>query len=471
MSLLDRERTVAPRGYNRWLIPPAALAVHLSIGEIYAFSVFKVPLKDHFDTKLTPIGIIFSIAIAMLGLSAAFGGRWVERAGPRKAMALAATCWGTGFLVGALGVATTQLWLVYLGVGVIGGIGLGIGYISPVSTLIKWFPDRPGMATGLAIMGFGGGAIIASPLENKLLSTFADKPQDAIVGSFLVLGCVYFVAMMLGAFTVRVPAEGWRPEGWTPREHGTRAMITSGNVTATNAIKTPQFWLLWTVLFCNVTAGIGILEQAAPMIQDFFGSVTAAAAAGFVGLLSLCNMTGRFVWSSTSDKVGRKPIYMGYLGIGAVLYFLLATTGTASVALFVLFTGIILSFYGGGFATVPAYLKDLFGTIEVGAIHGRLLTAWSAAGIAGPLIVNGLADMETSNGKSGSDLYTLSLFIMVGVLVVGFVANLMIRPVNERFHEPEDAAARDGGERFARDGEPATASPMPSTMTTGSQQS
>jgi MFS family permease len=469
MSLLDRERTVAPRGYNRWLIPPAALAVHLSIGEIYAFSVFKVPLKDHFGTGLTPIGIIFSIAIGMLGLSAAFGGRWVERAGPRKAMALAAVCWGSGFLVGAVGVATTQLWIVYLGVGVIGGIGLGIGYISPVSTLIKWFPDRPGMATGLAIMGFGGGAIIASPLENSLLSTFADKPEDALVGSFVVLGCIYFVAMMLGALAVRVPPEGWRPEGWTPKERTARSMITTANVTATTAIKTPQFWLLWTVLFCNVTAGIGILEQAAPMIQDFFGSVTAAAAAGFVGLLSICNMSGRFGWSSTSDAIGRKPTYMMYLGVGAICYFLLATAGTASVAVFVILTGIILSFYGGGFATVPAYLKDLFGTIEVGAIHGRLLTAWSAAGIAGPLIVNGLADHETSVGKSGSDLYTISLFIMVGVLVVGFIANLMIRPVNERFYEPEGATVAEDDERFARDGEPATAAPMPSTMTTGSQ--
>jgi MFS family permease len=467
VSLLDRERTIAPRGYNRWLIPPAALAVHLCIGEIYAFSVFKVPLKDHFDTKLTPIGIIFSIAIAMLGLSAAFGGRWVERVGPRKAMALAATCWGSGFLIGAVGVATTQLWIVYLGIGFIGGIGLGIGYISPVSTLIKWFPDRPGMATGLAIMGFGGGALIASPLESKLLSTFADRPQDALVGSFVVLGCVYFVMMLLGAMAVRVPPEGWRPAGWTPREHGERSMITSANVTATNAIKTRQFWLLWIVLFCNVTAGIGILEQAAPMIQDFFPSVTAAAAAGFVGLLSLCNMSGRFVWSSTSDVVGRKRTYMGYLGIGAILYLLLATAGTASIALFVLFTGVILSFYGGGFATVPAYLKDLFGTIEVGAVHGRLLTAWSAAGIAGPLIVNGLADLETSNGKSGADLYTVSLLIMVGVLVVGFIANLMIGRVDSRFHEPVTEAAADE-QRFSRDGERVSPSPARGTTTSGS---
>ena len=465
MSLLDRERTVAPRGYNRWLIPPAALAVHLSIGEIYAFSVFKVPLKDHFGTGLTPIGIIFSIAIGMLGLSAAFGGRWVERAGPRKAMALAAVCWGSGFLIGAVGVAVTQLWIVYLGIGFVGGIGLGIGYISPVSTLIKWFPDRPGMATGLAIMGFGGGALIASPLEAKLLTVFADKPEDALVGSFVVLGCIYFVAMMLGAMAVKVPPDGWRPEGWTAPTRQ-RTMISRGNVTATNAIKTPQFWLLWTVLFCNVTAGIGILEQAAPMIQDFFGSVTAAAAAGFVGLLSLCNMSGRFGWSSTSDAIGRKPTYMMFLGVGAICYFLLAIAGTASVAVFVILTGVILSFYGGGFATVPAYLKDLFGTIDVGAIHGRLLTAWSAAGIAGPLIVNGLADHETSVGKSGSDLYTISLFIMVGVLVVGFMANLMIRPVHERFHEAERTAERD--ERFARDGEPATVSPTAGTMTTGS---
>jgi MFS family permease len=470
LSFLDRERTIAPRGYNRWLIPPAALAVHLSIGEVYAFSVFKTPLKDHFDTKLTPIGIIFSIAIAMLGLSAAFGGRWVERAGPRRAMALAAVCWSTGFLVGALGVATKQLWIVYLGYGVIGGIGLGIGYISPVSTLIKWFPDRPGMATGLAIMGFGGGALIASPLTNKLLSTYASQPQDAIVPAFITLGAIYFVAMMLGAFTVRIPAEGWRPAGWSPSERRGSSMITSANVTATNAIRTPQFWLLWTVLFCNVTAGIGILEQASPMIQDFFTTVTAAAAAGYVGLLSLCNMTGRFVWSSTSDVIGRKPMYMIYLGVGALMYLLVATTGTASIALFALFTGVILSFYGGGFATVPAYLKDLFGTIEVGAIHGRLLTAWSAAGVAGPLIVNGLADMQSSSGKSGSGLYTLSLFIMVGVLAVGFAANLMIRPVDERFHEPERAGApAEHEERFTRDGDPVTVSPSARTMSTGSE--
>jgi MFS family permease len=429
-------------GYARWLVPSAALAVHLSIGQVYAFSVFKKPLVEHFDTTLTPIGWIFSIAILMLGLSAAFGGTWVERSGPRKAMFVSACCWGTGFLVAALGVSTNQLWLVYLGYGVIGGIGLGIGYISPVSTLIKWFPDRPGMATGLAIMGFGGGALIAAPLSNKLLDTFADQPADAIAPAFLTLGIIYFVVMMLGAMTVRLPADGWKPAGWEPEARANDWMITKADVTASNAIRTPQFWLLWVVLCCNVTAGIGILEQASPMVQDHFDAVSASAAAGFVGLLSLCNMSGRFVWSSTSDLIGRKRMYMCYLGIGAILYFLLASTGTASLAWFVLLTGVILSFYGGGFATVPAYLKDLFGTAQVGAIHGRLLTAWSVAGVAGPLIVNAIADHQAAEGKSGADLYTLSLYIMVGVLVVGFIANLLIRPVHERFHEPTERHTR-----------------------------
>jgi hypothetical protein len=292
-------------------------------------------------------------------------------------------------------------------------------------------------------MGFGGGAVIASPLSEQLLSFFASNPADAIVPSFLTLAAIYFVIMMLGAFTVRVPPEDWKPEGWEPpSEEETKGMRTTHNVTAATAIRTPQFWLLWIVLFTNVTAGIGILEQASPMIQDFFSDIDAEAAAGYVGLLSLANMAGRFVWSSTSDIVGRKLIYMGYLGVGAALYFLVAALSNASIALFVVLTCIIISFYGGGFATVPAYLKDLFGEVEVGAIHGRLLTAWSAAGVAGPLIVNALADAQESGGKSGADLYTLSLYIMAGVLVVGFIANLMIRPVDQRFHVSRSAEAR-----------------------------
>jgi len=455
-SFLARERTVAGPGFNRWLIPPAALAVHLCIGQVYATSVYKTALVKHFDASLTSVGVIFSIAIVMLGLSAAVMGTWVDRNGPRAAMFTSACFWFAGFMVGALGIGTDQLWLVYLGYGVIGGIGLGIGYISPVSTLIKWFPDRPGLATGMAIMGFGGGALIASPLSGRLLALYDsgyDSTDSTSVASghsvmllFLTLGVVYLCFMMFGAFTVRVPADGWRPDGFDPSTVKEQKMVTTASVSAANAIRTPQFWLLWVVLFCNVTAGIGILEQAAPMIQDFFrdgadSSVTAAAAGGFVGLLSIANMAGRFVWSSTSDVIGRKPIYMLYLGAGLAAYVLLATVGPNSTVLFVLFAAIILSFYGGGFATIPAYLRDLFGTYQVGAIHGRLLTAWSAAGVAGPLIVNAFLDAEGTPGELTAAAYRGALFTMVGLLAVGFVANLLVRPVSEKYHEPKDRTA------------------------------
>ncbi|MGH3356631.1 MAG: OFA family MFS transporter, partial [Nocardioidaceae bacterium] len=450
-SILDRERIVAGPGFSRWLIPPAALAVHLCIGQAYATSVYKTPLVEHFDSSLTAVGIIFSVAIVMLGLSAAVCGKWVDRNGPRKAMTVAAICWSTGFLIGAAGIATEQLWLVYLGYGFVGGIGLGIGYISPVSTLIKWFPDRPGLATGMAIMGFGGGALIASPLSSQLMALYdsgydPNNPESVASGSavamlFVTLGIIYFVVMMFGAVTVRVPPDDWQPDN-VRLQRTDQKLITTASVSADNAIKTPQFWLLWTVLFCNVTAGIGILEQASPMITDFFreggtSSVSAAVAGGFVGILSMANMGGRFVWSSTSDLIGRKPIYLVYLGVGIAAYLLLALVGQTTTALFVLLAVVIISFYGGGFATVPAYLKDLFGTFQVGAIHGRLLTAWSAAGIAGPLIINSFLDAQGEPGSLTAAAYRPALLTMVGVLVVGFVANLAIRPVAEHHHEPE----------------------------------
>jgi MFS family permease len=437
-AVLDRSRTVAPAGYNRWLVPPAALAVHLSIGQVYALSVFKDALRDRFDASHTQIGVIFSIAIVMLGLSAAFGGRWMERNGPRKTMVVAALAWSSGFAIGSLGIFTEQLWLVYVGYGFIGGIGLGLGYISPVSTLIKWFPDRPGLATGLAIMGFGGGAMLASPLSSALLGFYADTQAAALVPAWLTMGAIYLVLMSLGAVVIRVPPKGWTPEGYVPKAVATK-LSSGGQINAKNAIKTPAFWLLWVVLFTNVTAGIGILENASPMIQDFFPEVTVAAAAGFVGLLSLANMAGRIGWSSLSDYIGRKRTYIMYLGVGAVVYSGIALAGASSVALFVVLAVIILTYYGGGFATIPAYLKDVFGEFEVGAIHGRLLTAWSAAGVAGPLIVNSVLDRLEASGATGADLYRPSLFIMVGVLVVGFIANLLIRPVDAKFHEHEDA--------------------------------
>ncbi|MFP7759804.1 OFA family MFS transporter [Marisediminicola sp. LYQ134] len=455
MSFLDRERSVAPPGFNRWLIPPAALAVHLCIGQAYATSVYKTALVDHFEASLTQIGIIFSIAIVMLGLSAAILGTWVDKNGPRKAMFTAALLWSAGFVIGALGIFSNQLWLVYLGYGFIGGIGLGIGYISPVSTLIKWFPDRPGLATGMAIMGFGGGALIASPLSTLLLTAYDPESGtegwvasgDAVGKLFLTFAAIYLVYMMFGAFTIRVPADGWKPAGFDPSTVKTKALVTTDNVSAKNAIKTRQFWLLWVVLFCNVTAGIGILEQAAPMIQDFFrdadgaSAVNAAVAGGFVGLLSIGNMAGRFVWSSTSDIIGRKRIYMVYLGVGAALYILLALFGFSTTFLYVALAFVIISFYGGGFATIPAYLRDLFGTFQVGAIHGRLLTAWSAAGIAGPLIINAFLDAQGTPGELTAQAYQPALLTMVGLLIIGFIANLLVKPVAAKYHEPADMRA------------------------------
>ncbi|MGQ4371211.1 MULTISPECIES: OFA family MFS transporter [Streptomyces] len=433
---------VAPPGWSRWLVPPAALSVHLSIGQAYAWSVFKPPLESALDLSGTQSALPFQLGIVMLGLSAAFGGTLVERHGPRWAMTVALICFSSGFLLSALGAAAGQYWLIVLGYGFVGGIGLGIGYISPVSTLIKWFPDRPGMATGIAIMGFGGGALIASPWSAQMLKSFGTD-NSGIALAFLVHGLTYAVFMLLGVLLVRVPR---------PRElaDGRPAPLEGVQVSARSAVRTPQFWLLWIVLCMNVTAGIGILEKAAPMITDFFSDtstpVSVTAAAGFVALLSAANMAGRFGWSSASDVIGRKNIYRVYLGVGALMYTLIALFGDSSKPLFVLCALVVVSFYGGGFATAPAYLKDLFGTYQVGAIHGRLLTAWSLAGVLGPLIVNWIADHQEEAGRHGSALYGTSFLIMIGLLVVGFVANELVRPVHARHHQPATPTQQEGND-------------------------
>ncbi|MFJ8357880.1 OFA family MFS transporter [Streptomyces sp. NPDC093984] len=433
---------VAPPGWSRWLVPPAALSVHLSIGQAYAWSVFKPPLESALHLSGTQSALPFQLAIVMLGLSAAFGGTLVERNGPRWAMTVALVCFSTGFLISALGAQTQQYWLIVLGYGFVGGIGLGIGYISPVSTLIKWFPDRPGMATGIAIMGFGGGALIASPWSAQMLQSFGSD-HSGIALAFLVHGLSYAVFMSLGVLLVRVP----RSEDRAGTAVGPSA-FEGVQVSARSAVRTPQFWCLWIVLCMNVTAGIGILEKAAPMITDFFADtstpVSASAAAGFVALLSAANMAGRIGWSSASDLIGRKNVYRVYLSAGAIMYLLIASFGDSSKPLFILCALVILSFYGGGFATIPAYLKDLFGAYQVGAIHGRLLTAWSTAGVLGPLIVNWIADHQKEAGKHGSSLYGLSFMIMIGLLVIGFAANELVRPVHPRHHVPAPKEAADG---------------------------
>ncbi|OQK17417.1 MFS transporter [Methyloprofundus sedimenti] len=447
LDFFSRQRIVAQPDYNRWMVPPAALAVHLCIGQAYAFSVFNNPLtrvigiteSTSEDWQLTTIGWIFSLAIVFLGLSAAFGGKWLEKVGPRLTMFVAACCFGGGFLVSALGVYWHQIWLLYLGYGVIGGIGLGLGYVSPVSTLIKWFPDRRGMATGMAIMGFGGGAMIGAPLSIALMDHYKSATSVGVMEAFVVMGCLYFVSMLIGSLTIRTPPKNWQPEGWVPPVVENN-MITKHHVHIDQALKTPQFYLLWLVLCLNVTAGIGVLGQASVMIQEIFkGTITAAAAAGFVGLLSLFNMGGRFFWSSASDYIGRKNTYFIFFVLGIALYASVPSIGASgNMRLFIIFYALILSMYGGGFSTIPAYLADIFGTKYVGGIHGRLLTAWATAGVLGPVLVNYIRQFQIDQGVAKADAYSVTMYIMAGLLSLGFVCNLLIRPVHEKHHIKHD---------------------------------
>jgi MFS family permease len=488
-NFLAKENTIAGAGFNRWLVPPAALAIHLSIGMAYGFSVFWKPLGNalvgqdgkplaacaagatNFSEKLSgtvraltatdcnwtqfDLGWMYTLFFVLLGCSAALWGGWLERSGPRKAGLVSMLCWCGGLLISAYGVHSHQLWMMWLGSGVIGGVGLGLGYISPVSTLIKWFPDKRGMATGLAIMGFGGGAMIGSPLATKLMAHFATPADPGVWQTFVVLAAIYAVFMTCGALGYRIPATGWKPANWTPTEKTAGGMIATQHVHLDNAHKTPQFWLLWLVLCMNVSASIGIIGAAAPMLQETFGGAligqpdigfadikkdealtkaAAAVGAGFVGIISLLNIFGRIGWASSSDKLGRKRTYFIFFVLGAGM-FLAANyfAGVKSIAMFVVVLCVIASMYGGGFATIPAYLADMFGTQFVGAIHGRLLTAWSTAGIVGPVIVNYMHDVRQEAHVPFDQLYAPIFLVLAGLLVIGFVANLLVRPVDSKF--------------------------------------
>ncbi len=483
---LDKERTIAGPGFNRWIVPPAALAIHLCIGMAYGFSVFWLPLSkalagpdimtcpasmsvftELFTTtcnwRISTMGWMYTLFFVLLGCSAALWGGWLERAGPRKAGVVSALCWCGGLVISSVGVYTHQMWMLWLGSGVIGGIGLGLGYISPVSTLIKWFPDKRGMATGMAIMGFGGGAMIGAPLADLLMRHFAGPGSVGVWQTFLTMAIIYFVFMMCGALGYRVPATGWKPEGWVPPPQNANAMITRGHVHVKKVWGIPQFWLVWLVLCLNVTAGIGILGMASPLLQEVFGgrligqnelgfaelnpqqlAAIATIAAGFTGLISLFNIGGRFFWASLSDKLGRKVTYATFFVLGFLLYASIPWSAhMGMLALFVAAFCVILSMYGGGFATVPAYLADLFGTQMVGAIHGRLLTAWSAAGIFGPVLVGYIREYQLSIGVPRAQVYDITMYILAGMLVVGFLCNLAIRPVNAKHFMSEEELAHE----------------------------
>ncbi|MFM7520698.1 MAG: OFA family MFS transporter [Planctomycetota bacterium] len=469
-SLLDKQRIVAAPGFNRWLVPPAALCIHLCIGMAYGFSVFWLPLskavgitspvecppgtglvKQLFSTTCDwdkpLLGWIYTLFFVFLGSSAALFGPWLERVGPRRAGVVAALCWCGGLAIAALGVAWHRLWIVWLGAGVIGGIGLGIGYISPVSTLVRWFPDRRGLATGMAIMGFGGGAMIGAPLADLLMKQFATPRSVGVWETLLVLAAMYIVFMMLGAFAYRVPPPGWRPNGELPATvaAGPRLLPQGESFTAAEAIRTRQFWLAWLVLCFNVSAGIGVIGMASPMLQEIFGgrligidmplerlaaddaARVAGVAAGFTGLLSLFNILGRFVWSALSDRIGRRAVYTIFFTVGIMVYAAVPRLGQAgNVALFCACFCLIVSMYGGGFAAIPAYLADLFGSGHIGAIHGRLLTAWSVAGILGPVLVTYVTSWQLAAGTPPSRAYDRTMLLLAGLLAAGLAANLAI---------------------------------------------
>lgn len=510
-SLLAKERIIAGPGFNRWLVPPAALAIHLCIGMAYGFSVFWLPLSKAIgikeplkcgpevgffqelftttcDWKIATMGWMYTLFFVLLGISAATWGGWLERAGPRKAGVVSACCWAGGMLFSALGIHLHQLWMMIVGSGIIGGVGLGLGYISPVSTLIKWFPDRRGMATGMAIMGFGGGAMIGSPLANDLMKYFATPTSMGVAETFLVMGLIYFVFMMGGAFGYRVPASGWKPANWTPPAPSTNSMMTNRHVHVSKVWGIPQFWLIWMVLLMNVSAGIGVIGMASPMLQEVFGgsligvekkfaeldkaqlAAIAGIAAGFTALLSLFNIGGRFFWASLSDKLGRKTTYTIFFILGGILYFSAPSSAAAgSIVLFVGAFCIILSMYGGGFATVPAYLADMFGTQMVGAIHGRLLTAWSTAGILGPVVVNYMREYQLGLGIPREQVYNQTMYILVGMLVIGLISNRLIRPVADKWFMTDEELAAE--RKLAHEKAQAAESALKSSSVTAEQTS
>jgi MFS family permease len=464
-----KETIVASKHYNRWLVPPAALAVHLCIGMAYGFSVYWLPMStligqqqplfcpatlsfwqllitDTCDWRIAQLGWIYTLFFIFLGCSAALWGSWLEKVGPRVVGVIATCCWCGGLLIASLGVFIHQLWLLWLGAGVIGGIGLGLGYISPVSTLLRWFPDKRGMAAGMAIMGFGGGAVIGAPLADFLMRYFSEGPTAGVGQSLLVLAAIYFCYMLIGSLSYRIPADSWRPAGQVKRTtyHGVQIDVSA-------AVRKRQFWLLWLVLCLNVSAGIGILGIASPLFQEVLGSNPAikqidiaTLAAGFIGLLSLFNILGRFFWATLSDYLGRKLTFTLFFILGAVFYILIPwIVQVGNIPLFLIAFCIIISMYGGGFATIPAYLADIFGHKWVGAIHGRLLTAWSVAGITGPVLINYLREYQLASGLVGGQVYQMSLYLLAGLLVTGLISNLLVKPLknssqNDWVQSPED---------------------------------
>ncbi len=407
---------------NRWLIAASAVGIHISIGSVYAWSVFTKPIVSEFGWELTEVSFTFSLAILFLGLSAAFLGHFVEKYGPRKAGILAAVFFGAGITGSGLAIQMESLMLLYIFYGVLGGIGLGVGYIAPVSTLVKWFPDRRGLATGLAIMGFGFAALISSPIMQSLINSVG------IAGTFYILGISYFIIMIAASLYLAPPKEGWVPKGFEGKGDGKgEGREDLSQLTANEAVKTKRFYFLWIMLFINVTCGIAIISAASPLAQESIG-LTAAAAAALVGVLGAFNGLGRIGWASISDYIGRPNTYTLFFLIQIIAFPLV--TMVDNPLLFQIILAIIYTCYGGGFASIPAYIGDLFGTKQLGAIHGYILTAWAAAGLAGPMFASWVRETTGS--------YSQSLYVFTGLFAAALTVSLLIRLDIKRLREKKE---------------------------------
>ena len=390
---------------NRWLIALSAIGIHICIGSVYAWSVLTKPIMQAMGFTLKETTWTFSIAILFLGLSAGFLGDYVEKYGPRKS-GLTSTCFfGLGMFGTALALHLNSLPLLYLFYGVIGGIGLGTGYITPVSTLVKWFPNNRGFATGLAIMGFGFASLIAGPLMQILVAKYG------LVQNFIILGCVYMVIMAASALYLEPP----KASNGGPSGINVKSILPDTQFTAKEARKTWQFYALWWIFFTNITCGIGLLAVASPMAQEVV-KMTPMAAASMVGIIGLINGLGRIFWSTISDYLGRSTVYVVFFLIQIFAFYALAETSSAFIFQLIVF--VIISCYGGGFSCMPAFLSDLFGTKELSAIHGKILTAWGMAGIAGPLLLSWIR--ETTNSYSIT-LYFFSACFVVSLIIAGIL--------------------------------------------------
>ena len=387
---------------NRWVIAIAGVFLQIALGAVYAWSVFRVPLSKQFGWSISQVTLTFTISIFILGFAAFFGGLWMNRKGPRIVAMTAAVLYGLGVFLASF--SANKLWWLYLSYGFIGGLGLGLGYIVPVATLVKWFPDRRGLITGIAVGGFGAGALITAPVASRLIQMVGVLP------TFAYLGIAYLVIALIASSFMQNPPDGWQPEGWTPSAKQTAQRATHDYALA-EALKTWQWWALWMLLFLNTSAGISVISQEGPIFQELTG-VTAVVAGGMVGIASLGNGVGRVFWAWLSDLITRRVTFGVMFLVQVALFWFLPSITVPAVMTTITF--VVLMCYGGGFGTMPAFTADYFGPKNVGPIYGLMLTAWSFASVFGPLYI---ARMRETTGHYAGALHVIAIVMAISILL------------------------------------------------------